>query len=628
MRSGSTVDGMTTTVPAQRPAKKANPATVAFRGLGQAAKAHGLGQEFSAIARMVKNAQGVAPSVVVVGEMNRGKSTLINALLAAPGLAPTAPIETTALAVNYTPATKEFPQGTAELEFASEPTRRRIPAQELPGWVQVDSPIFTNADEQPLQATLAVRPGYVPNATLVDTPGSGGLSEAYAMRAIARSRNASVLLLVTDASGRITAPALEFLVRCSATIDQLVLAVTKIDLYRNNWETVLEENRQILAQREPRLGNIPIVGVSGAWGERAAAEPDEARRARLLEMSGVPRLAAALRDPLQLAGQLPTLNALRRGADLLREPLIALESEREALGGVVEDQSSLTAVREHRDQLLRKFEDAKYDWGANVDRVRVDLTSANARLARDFGTHWKELAQSKGTGMSARQSQAMTNELAADVEVQIGRAMLGIVHRSTMLLSELYAAAGMDPQRSLLGEVERRALEASKSKRELGDRKAASSDPRMLMSGFLMGSGIGSMIFPGVGTAIGAGVMGGLSFVLARRQAKRQSVIQVVADASTELREVLDRAVRGVLGVITTDAKKVFDRDLRESANVAKSELQRLESARRASEAERRERIARLEPQIKQLRDAISLAEQEALRIEEKRTTGNRDLVS
>jgi hypothetical protein len=128
------------------------------------------------------------------------------------------------------------------------------------------------------------------------------------------------------------------------------------------------------------------------------------------------------------------------------------------------------------------------------------------------------------------------------------------------------------------------------------------------------------MIFPGIGTAIGAGVMGSLSFVLARRQAKRQSVIQVVADASTEMREVLDRAVRGVLGVITTDAKKVFDRDLRESANAAKSELQRLESARRASEAERRERIGKLDPQIKQLRDAIALAEQEARAIEQKRT--------
>ncbi|MFD2758229.1 dynamin family protein [Gulosibacter faecalis] len=616
---------MTTTASPQRPAKPANPATVAFRGIGQAAKAHGLGEQFATIARMVKNAQGVRPSVVVVGEMNRGKSTLINALLAAPGLAPTAPIETTALAVSYMPATKDFPQGTAELEFASEPQRRRIPAQQLPGWVQVDSPIFINADEQPLQATLSVRPGYVPNATLVDTPGSGGLSEAYAMRAIQRSQNASVLLLVTDASGRITAPALEFLVRCSATVDQIVLAVTKIDLYRGNWQAVLEENRAILAQREPRLGNIPIVGVSGAWGERAAAEPDDAKRARLLDMSGIPNLAATLRDPLKFAGQLPTLNALRRGADLLRQPLIALETEREALGGVVEDETSLTAVKEHRDQLLRKFEDAKYDWGANVDRVRVDLTSANSRLGRDFAAHWKELAQSKGAGMSGRQSAAMMNEMAADVEVQIGRAMNGIIHRSAQLLTELYAAAGMDPQRGLLVEVQRRAGQAAQTKRDVNDRKAAGSDPRMLMSGFLMGGGIGSMIFPGIGTAIGAGVMGSLSFVLARRQAKRQSVIQVVADAATEMRETLDRTVRAVLGVITTDAKKVFDRDLRESANAAKSELQRLESARRASEAERKQRIANLDPQIRQLREAIASAEREAERIEEKRRAPNPD---
>jgi predicted nucleic acid-binding Zn-ribbon protein len=119
--------------------------------------------------------------------------------------------------------------------------------------------------------------------------------------------------------------------------------------------------------------------------------------------------------------------------------------------------------------------------------------------------------------------------------------------------------------------------------------------------------------------------MGSLSFVLARRQAKRQSVIQVVADAATEMRETLDRTVRAVLGVITTDAKKVFDRDLRESANAAKSELQRLESARRASEAERKQRIANLDPQIRQLREAIASAEREAERIEEKRRAPNPD---
>ncbi|MFD2674316.1 dynamin family protein [Gulosibacter bifidus] len=614
---------MTSTETAKTAPRKDNSATAAFRALAVAAKEQNLGTEFSAIARMVKQSSGVPASVVVVGEMNRGKSTLINALLAAPGLAPTAPTETTALSVAYRPATESFPAGTAELEFASEPRLRRIPAHELMQWVHIDSPVLQNAEEMPLQATFGVRPAYVPRAVLVDTPGSGGLSEAYAMRAVSRAQSASVLLLVTDASGRITRPALEFLVRCSATVDSVVLAVSKIDLYRAGWQQIVEENRQILAAREPRLGNIPIIGVSGTWGERAAREEDPARRERLLQMSGIPALAEALNTPLRFANQLPTLNALRRGSEILREPLIALESEREALGGIVEDVRDLERVKQHREQLLRTFEDAKYDWSAKVDRVRVDLTAANARLAREFGAHWRERAQSYGSGLSARQSMALQNELAADMEVQIRRGLNGMVHQSGRLLGDLYAAAGMNPQRNLLAEVQRRAAQTGASQNDLIRREAASLDPRTLLSGTIMGSGIGSLALgavlgPLAAPLLGMAVMGSFGAVLAHRQAKRQSVLQTIGDATIELREVLDRGVRSILGVVSTDAKKLFDRDLRQSANRAKEELGKLETARRASEAERKGRIAKLDPQIARLRQAIDAAEAECARIAEK----------
>lgn len=612
--------GHMTSANAATSARKDNAATAAFRLLAGAAKEQGLGQEFSAIARMVKESSGGPASVVVVGEMNRGKSTLINALLAAPGLAPTGPTETTALSVSYRPASERLAVGDAELEFANEPKFRRIPANELAQWVNIESPLLQTAPELPLQASVAVQPQFVPGAVLVDTPGSGGLSEAYAMRAIARAQAASVLLLVTDASGRITRPALEFLVRCSATVDSIVLAVSKIDLYRSGYQQIIEENRQILAAREPRLANIPILGVSGTWGERAAMEQDPGRRERLLQRSGIPQLADALNRPLRFANQLPTLNALRRGAEILREPLVGLQSEREALGGVVEDVRDLERVKHHREQLLRTFEDAKYDWNAKVDRVRVELTAANARLSREFGTHWRERAQSHGAGLSARQSLALQNELAADLEVQVRRGLKGIVNEAGRLLEELYSIAGMNPQRGLLAEVSRRAEQTGASRNQLLEREAASLDPRTLLSGSIMGSGIGSLALgaflgPFAAPLIGMAVMGSFGAVLAHRQAKRQSVLQTIGDATVELREVLDRGLRSVLAVVSTDAKKVFDRDLRSSANQAKAELNRLEGARRASAAERKTRIAQLDPQIKRLQQAISAAEAECERI-------------
>ncbi|RRJ86374.1 hypothetical protein EG850_08470 [Gulosibacter macacae] len=607
-------------------AKPPNPATVAFRSLGTAAKSYGLQQQFAAIARMVKDSRGKLPSIVVVGEMNRGKSTLVNALLAQARLAPAGPAEMTALAVNYTPASEAFPLGQAELEYASEPKLRRIPATHLDQWIRLDSPTLLNAEEAPLQASLAVRPGFVQNCVIVDTPGAGGLSEAYALRALTRARDASVLLVVTDATGRITVPALDFLERCSTQVESVVIAVTKIDLYQNNWQQIVDENREVIAQRLPRLANAPVIGVSGAWGERASAEHDPARRQRLFEASRIPELAAALRAPLERANQLPTLNALRQGIGLLSRPLEKLQAERVALSGDDAEHEAkhkeLVELRKHREELMRTFEDSRYDWNAQVDRVRVDLTAANSRLVREFGAAWRQKVQSKGTGLGAKQVLVLQNELAADLEVNVNMAMRGIAERSGQLLNELYSAAGMDPHRTLFGEVERRANEAGQAPRGPIEQQAASLDPRTLFSGFIMGSGIGGLalgaLLGPVGAAlIGMSVMGSLGTLLARRQAKRQSFLQTVGDATIELREILDRAVRGVLQVVSTDAKKVFDRDLRASANEAKAELDRLESARRASESERAKRIKQLEPRIADLEKVIAQADAEVRRLVE-----------
>lgn len=608
-----------------QPARKPNPATVAFRKLGEAAKQQGLQDEFAGIVQMIRDSRGRPPSIVVVGEVNRGKSTLVNSLLATANLAPTGPSAVTALAVNYEVASDDFPLGEAELEFPQPPNRRRIPAAELPAWIRLDSPVLMNADPAPLQASQAVRPGFLQGCTIVDTPGSGGLSEAYALRALARARDASVLLLVTDAAGRITEPALDFLMNCAEHVESVVVAVTKLDLYRNSSAQILEENRQILAARSPRLANIPMVAVSGAWGERAAAEADPERRRRLFEASRVPELADALRAPLVRANQLPTLNALRQGAALLEQPLVALQAEREALGGAVEAPEDAVRIKEHRENLLRTFEDSRYDWGAQVDRVRVELTSANSRLTREFAAHWRERVQSKGSGISDQQALVLRNELAADLEVNVRRALAGIAQRAGALLGELYADAGMDPHRALFGELNRRITEVGDQPRAPIEHNAASLDPRTLFSGALMGSGIGSLtlgaLLGPVGAAlVGMSIMGSLGALLARRQAKRQSFLQTVNDATVELREVLDRAVRGVLQVVQTDAKKIFDRDLKASANAAKAELDRIESARRASESERKQRLGRLNPQIEQIQDAMRTAAAEVERLTQSKT--------
>lgn len=590
---------------------RSNAATIAFRQLAAAAKAHGLGEDFAEIAEIVRRAQGAAPSVVVVGEMNRGKSTLVNGLLGIPGAAPSGPTETTALAVNYEQAGR-LEQGQAELEFANEPWRRLVPASELPEWVRLDSPRLIAAEEAPLQATLAVPPGLVAGATIVDTPGAGGLSEAYALRALSRAQEASVLLVVTDASGRLTAPAVDFLDRCAAKVDAVVIAMSKIDLYRPSWEQVAEDNRRVLAEHGPRLGRIPIVGVSGAWAERAAAEPDPARRARLLEASRLPALVEHLSIPLERAARLPTRNALRQGCALLAPILSRLQAER-AANADIGDADQLRRLRDRRAQLREQIDDAKYGWNAEVDRVRAALTTENSRRTREFSAQWRERVTGRAMGLSKAQAVVLQNELAAAVEVEATEAAGRIITAGVRLLEDLYGSVGMRPRPGVIVELERRARQLAGPSQTV-ERQAAPLDPRMLLSSGIMGIGIGNIALGTlIGVAaplVGVAVMAGLGSVLMKRQATRQSIVQVVQETALELREQLDRVVRSMLSVVVSDGRKHFDRDLRQALSSTSSELERAERAARASTAERTQRRNELTPQI----DAISLAIHDAER--------------
>ena len=131
----------------QRP--PANSGAAVFQKMRAIGKAVGEAEEFDRILARMKDARTGHPSIVMVGEISRGKSTLVNALLGQPGLAPVDAAETTALVVNFAPTTPDKPAGTAILEFEYEPTERPVPLQELSSWVRVDGAALQAAEFAP-----------------------------------------------------------------------------------------------------------------------------------------------------------------------------------------------------------------------------------------------------------------------------------------------------------------------------------------------------------------------------------------------------------------------------------------------------------------------------------------------
>lgn len=601
----------------------------AFRRLRAIGAKLGEEERFQRILDQLRAASRGTTSVVVVGEVSRGKSTLVNALIGQPGLAPVDAAETTALVVNFVPATVERPAGTAVVEFERQPTEREIPLADLDRWVRVDGDELAASEETPKQAYVSVDSWLLPGTVIVDTPGTGGLSEAYAKRAIDRAERAGILVLVTDASGRISSHALAFLDACAGSVAATVVVVNKIDAHRSTWESVAEETRRILTDAGDRYGRTAVVGVSARWAERAAAEQDETRRNKLIEQSRIMHFVAEVQRLAERANTIPAANALRQAHTVLRPHLERLLTERDALNAAAtangEAQGAAASAAEQalldakakREALLLTFDDTKYDWPALVDEVRADIQADIGARCRRFQATWRARAEGSWSGLNKKSALALQNELDAALEVELTEQITHIVQQCAKLVLDLYDSAGMQPSDELLALFGAKRDAWRGERHEQFERHGGPLDPRALLGSAMMGSGLFQVVVGGAGIATGGVVFGvlaaagGASFWMLRRKQNVQAMTQVITDRSLELRDQLERFQRRSFSLIQTEARKQFDRDLKQAVADAKAEVQRLQQACAASGEDRAKRLSIIGPQISVLGEALADADRQ-----------------
>lgn len=218
-------------------------------------------------------------AVLVVGEFNKGKSSLVNALLNVRVCATDADVATAVPTfVRYgetlSVGIRDGPDGAlrpVDLDAVEEITTRSGGARAIDVTVPRE----------------LLRDGLV----LVDTPGvGGGLSAAYAATTLRALAGADAVVVVTDAGQELTAAEMAFLQRTAALCGQLLLAVTKIDFYPE-WRRIVDLDRGHLR----RAGLSPeVIPLSAPLRHHALRVGDRALTAE----SGYPLLAAHLRRTL------------------------------------------------------------------------------------------------------------------------------------------------------------------------------------------------------------------------------------------------------------------------------------------------------------------------------------------
>ncbi len=248
--------------------------------------------------------------IVVVGEIKRGKSSLINGVLGVPDLLPVDADVCTA-----TQTTVEFaPEPRCEVVLVDGSTVATKLA-DLGDWTSV---LGQAANEGEIHSARIGLPNRLlqRGAVIVDTPGINGPVRGHTERTRASLTGADVALFVLDGDTELTAPELHFAEEIVATGLTVLFVATKRDLPGS--DAVVDRDRQLLATRAPHLATTTVHSVSNtvkAAADRAAvaAATDADHRAarELFELSGYSPLLAMLVHRVECRDVARALVALR-----------------------------------------------------------------------------------------------------------------------------------------------------------------------------------------------------------------------------------------------------------------------------------------------------------------------------
>ncbi|MEV5296345.1 dynamin family protein [Amycolatopsis methanolica] len=561
----------------------------------------------------VRRSRPKKPQVVVVGETNRGKSSLVNALLATPGLSPVDADVATAGYLVFDHA----PEWGAQACYPGQLAPVAVPLPELVRWVSA-------AHELPdgqLPPRYVEVTGPVPileRLSLVDTPGVGGLDSMHGELAAEAAANATALLFVVDASAPFTAGELEFLRRVGDRVETVVFALSKTDAFRG-WREVLEADRRLLAEHAPRFADAVFHPVSARMFEMAAKAPNEQAAVMLRERSGVIELQAALQElVVGRSAMLSEANTLRALSSALGEVHAGLLAEQRALSS---GEAEAERLRERRDELAAQRKTSTRGWQlklrGEIQRARVDLGHETSRQVRDAQSYFRAQIDNAKRDQLAQLPQQVDAALQM-ISQRVSATMAQRLNRVTEIaLAELFAPEELDVIRSQF-------LRAGGPQVVLRppDRKPSTPEDKLLIfMGISGGVGAGKIAaLPLAGVAllnpvvlpatIVVGLGAGWWMARTRRHAAdKQHLKQWLVESIAEARSILDQLVAEQLIEAEQQLSLALDEALSRRIDAIEAELKQVDKSIKMGAQERAKKLAAVSRKLKETCDGRDRAE-------------------
>lgn len=583
--------------------------------LDAARLARSLGREDLAAMLLASRGRLARPEtvLVVIGEFKKGKSSLINGILGR-DLCPVDDDIATARLVLIRHGTPERvivrdPDGT-ELERAGD-------LAEL-GRLATEAPSGADPMKHAYLEVCAENAFLAHGVILVDTPGvGGGLSGGYETLALGYLHAADGLIFVTDASGPLSRAELEFLARARNVCPDVLVAISKVDLYPD-WRELAAGDAGLLQARAPGTKLFPL---SAALRAAALSSGDAA----LNMESGFPALldgiSGEILDPSRARAAARCLGDVRAAA---RQFEAALLAESQAL-------TDPAAGREHAERLagerrrLEELRGAAARWQVMLGdgfadlisdvehRLRVELRT----LARDIEARIEEEDPAETWDDLASEVRSRMADAAVNVIVALEDGTAAIVDRIAAALHE--EALGIGPPRRDDAPVDLTSLWTARAPEvRLVSESAATAwaSLRGAQGGILvfgMLTGLAGLAFT-TGALVGIGVLFGGKQLLEerkrqltqRRQKARLAVRQFIDDANGEIAKSMRDAARELQRKVRDGVSERIAEELQ--ARVAT--LERLQEAARASDAERQARLQQVAAWLQQARGLLRQADE------------------